>query len=54
MFTAFRQAPEHSRTQLLQGLQTLAGAVLPEIFGGLEIVRSLQPDRLAGAPSKII
>jgi iron complex transport system substrate-binding protein len=39
---------------LLQGLRALAGAIHPEIFGTLESVRCLQPDRLAGATSKII
>jgi iron complex transport system substrate-binding protein len=39
---------------LLQGLHALAGAIHPEIFGGLESVRSLQPDPLAGATSKMI
>jgi iron complex transport system substrate-binding protein len=39
---------------LLQGLRALAGVIHPEIFGTLESVRSLQPDRLAGAASKII
>jgi iron complex transport system substrate-binding protein len=39
---------------LLQGLHALAGAIHPEIFGALESVRSLQPDRLAAAASKII
>jgi iron complex transport system substrate-binding protein len=39
---------------LLQGLHALAGAIHPEIFDTLECVRSLQPDRLAGATSKII
>jgi iron complex transport system substrate-binding protein len=39
---------------LLQGLRALAGAIHPEIFDTLECVRSLQPDRLAGATSKII
>jgi iron complex transport system substrate-binding protein len=39
---------------LLQGLHALAGAIHPEIFGLLESVRSLQPDGLAEATSKII
>jgi iron complex transport system substrate-binding protein len=39
---------------LLQGLHALAGAIHPEIFGGLESVRSLHPDPLAGATSKMI
>ena len=39
---------------LLKGLRALAGAIHPEIFDTLECVRSLQPDRLAGATSKII
>ena len=39
---------------LLQGLHALAGAIHPEIFDTPERVRSLQPDRLAGATSKII
>jgi iron complex transport system substrate-binding protein len=39
---------------LLEGLRALAGVIHPEIFGTLESVRSLQPDRLAGATSKII
>jgi iron complex transport system substrate-binding protein len=39
---------------LLHGLRALAGAIHPEIFGALESVRSLQPDRLAEATSKII
>jgi iron complex transport system substrate-binding protein len=39
---------------LLQGLHALAGAIHPEIFATLETVRSLQPDGLAEATSKII
>ena len=39
---------------LLQGLQALAGSIHPEIFGTLETVRSLQPDGLVVATSKII
>jgi hypothetical protein len=35
-------------------LQALTGAIHPEIFGVLESVGSLLPDRLAGATSKII
>lgn len=38
---------------LLQGLHALAGAIHPEIFGATESVRSLQPDGLAAATSKI-
>jgi iron complex transport system substrate-binding protein len=39
---------------LLQGLQGLAGAIHPQIFGAPENVRSLQPDGLVQATSKII
>jgi iron complex transport system substrate-binding protein len=38
---------------LLQGLRALAGAIHPEIFGSAQGVRSLQPDGLAVATSKI-
>jgi iron complex transport system substrate-binding protein len=38
---------------LLQGLRALAGAIHPEIFGSAQGVRSLQPDGLAAATSKI-
>jgi iron complex transport system substrate-binding protein len=39
---------------LLQGLHALAGAIHPQIFGAPENVRSLQPDGLERATSKII
>ena len=39
---------------LLQGLHALAGAIHPQIFGAAENVRSLQPDGLGRAASKII
>ncbi len=39
---------------LLQGLHALAGAIHPQIFGVPENVRSLQPDGLVRATSKII
>jgi iron complex transport system substrate-binding protein len=39
---------------LLQGLRALAGAIHPEIFGPAPGVRSLQPDGLAAATSKIV
>ncbi len=39
---------------LLQGLHALAGAIHPQIFGTVENVRSLQPDGLVRAASKII
>ncbi len=39
---------------LLQGLRALAGAIHPQIFGAPENVRSLQPDGLVRATSKII
>ena len=39
---------------LLQGLHALAGAIHPQIFGAPENVRSLQPDGLVQATSKII
>jgi iron complex transport system substrate-binding protein len=39
---------------LLQGLHALAAAIHPQIFGVAENVRSLQPDGLARATSKII
>jgi iron complex transport system substrate-binding protein len=38
---------------LLQGLRALAGAIHPEIFGSAQGVRSLQPDGLAVATSKM-
>jgi iron complex transport system substrate-binding protein len=38
---------------LMQGLRALAGVIHPEIFGSAEGVRSLQPDGLAVATSKI-
>jgi iron complex transport system substrate-binding protein len=38
---------------LLQGLRALAGVIHPEIFGSAQGVRSLQPDGLAAATSKI-
>jgi iron complex transport system substrate-binding protein len=38
---------------LLQGLRALAGVIHPEIFGSAQGVRSLQPDGLAVATSKI-
>ena len=38
---------------LLQGLQALAGAIHPEIFGATPGVRRLQPDGLAAATSKM-
>lgn len=38
---------------LLQGLRALAGVIHPEIFGSAQGVRSLQPDGLAVAASKI-
>ena len=38
---------------LLQGLRALAGVIHPEIFGSVQGVRSLQPDGLAVATSKI-
>jgi iron complex transport system substrate-binding protein len=38
---------------LLHGLRALAGAIHPEIFGAAQGVRSLQPDGLAAATSKI-
>jgi iron complex transport system substrate-binding protein len=39
---------------LLQGLHALAGVIHPQIFGATENVRSLQPDGLERAASKII
>jgi iron complex transport system substrate-binding protein len=39
---------------LLKGLRALAGALHPQIFGDAENVRSLQPDGLVRATSKII
>jgi iron complex transport system substrate-binding protein len=39
---------------LLRGLRALAGALHPELFAPEKNVRSLQPDRLVGATSKII
>jgi iron complex transport system substrate-binding protein len=39
---------------LLQGLRALAGVIHPEIFGSTEGVRSLQPDGLGAATSKIV
>jgi iron complex transport system substrate-binding protein len=39
---------------LLQGLRALAGVIHPEIFGPAPGVRSLQPDGLAAATSKIV
>jgi iron complex transport system substrate-binding protein len=39
---------------LLQGLRALAGVIHPEIFGSAQSVRSLQPDGLAAATSKIV
>jgi hypothetical protein len=39
---------------LLLGLHALAGAIHPQIFGVPENVRSLQPDGLERAASKII
>jgi iron complex transport system substrate-binding protein len=39
---------------LLQGLRALAGVIHPEIFGSAQGVRSLQPDGLAAATSKIL
>ena len=39
---------------LLQGLRALAGVIHPEIFGSAQGVRSLQPDGLAAATSKIV
>jgi iron complex transport system substrate-binding protein len=39
---------------LLQGLQALAGAIHPQVFGAPGNVRSLQPDGLVRATSKII
>jgi iron complex transport system substrate-binding protein len=39
---------------LLQGLRALAGVIHPEIFGSTPDVRSLQPDGLAAATSKIV
>jgi iron complex transport system substrate-binding protein len=39
---------------LLQGLRALAGVIHPEIFGSTQGVRSLQPDGLAAATSKIV
>ena len=38
---------------LLQGLRALAGAIHPEIFGAAQGVRSLLPDGLAAATSKM-
>jgi len=38
---------------LLQGLRALAGVIHPEIFEPVQGVRSLQPDGLASATSKI-
>jgi iron complex transport system substrate-binding protein len=39
---------------LMQGLRALAGVIHPEIFGSAQGVRSLQPDGLAAATSKIV
>jgi iron complex transport system substrate-binding protein len=39
---------------LIQGLRALAGVIHPEIFGSAQGVRSLQPDGLATATSKIV
>jgi iron complex transport system substrate-binding protein len=39
---------------LLQGLRALAGVIHPEIFGSVQGVRSLQPDGLTAATSKIV
>jgi iron complex transport system substrate-binding protein len=39
---------------LTQGLRALAGVIHPEIFGSAPGVRSLQPDGLAAATSKIV
>jgi iron complex transport system substrate-binding protein len=39
---------------LLRGLRALAGVIHPEIFGSAQSVRSLQPDGLAAATSKIV
>jgi iron complex transport system substrate-binding protein len=39
---------------LLQGLRALAGVIHPEIFGSAQGVRSLQPDGLTAATSKIV
>ena len=39
---------------LLQGLRALAGVIHPEIFGSVPGVRSLQPDGLAAATSKLV
>jgi iron complex transport system substrate-binding protein len=39
---------------LLQGLRALAGVIHPEIFGSAQGVRSLQPDGLGTATSKIV
>jgi hypothetical protein len=39
---------------LLQGLHALAGAIHPQFFGVPENVRSLEPDGLVSATSKII
>ena len=39
---------------LLQGLRALAGVIHPEIFASAPGVRSLQPDGLANATSKIV
>ena len=39
---------------LLQGLRALAGVIHPEIFGSAQGVRSLQPDGLVVATSKLV
>ena len=39
---------------LLQGLRALAGVIHPEIFESVQGVRSLRPDGLAAATSKIV